>query len=81
MLVTTIEYDNYVGRVVTGKVYSGAARVGDKVYGLTREGKPLPEARVTKIYRRRGLVRLEVDVVRVDGDDGAAERDRLVGLV
>lgn len=27
MLVTTVEYDNYVGRVVTGKIYSGSTKV------------------------------------------------------
>eukprot|EP01134_Creolimax_fragrantissima_P001252 CFRG1252T1 len=76
LLVTTLEYDNFVGRVMTGKVYSGSAKVGDKVKVLCRDGQVptlathgsgksgkdmIVEGKITKVFRRRGLARIEID--------------------
>eukprot|EP00123_Amoebidium_parasiticum_P017526 comp23886_c0_seq1/m.41937 comp23886_c0_seq1/g.41937 ORF comp23886_c0_seq1/g.41937 comp23886_c0_seq1/m.41937 type:complete len:662 (-) comp23886_c0_seq1:139-2124(-) len=60
MLVTNIEYDNYVGRIVTGKIHSGVAQVGDQVVSLTREGARVLDGRIVKVFRRRGLDREEI---------------------
>lgn len=48
MLVSNIESDNFVGRVMRGRVYSGTAKVGDKIHVLqtsaSKDGsKMLPE--------------------------------------
>lgn len=32
--VSMMERDNYVGRILTGRIYSGILQVGDKVHGL-----------------------------------------------
>ncbi|KNC77356.1 hypothetical protein SARC_10183 [Sphaeroforma arctica JP610] len=76
MLVTTLEHDNYVGRVMTGKVYSGTAKIGDRVKVLCRGGETptvathgsgktgrdlVVDGKVTKVFRRRGLARIEID--------------------
>src|SRR5438552_4070123 len=38
MLVSTIDYDDYRGRVAVGKVYAGAISPGEQVLYVTREG-------------------------------------------
>ncbi|KJE90425.1 GTP-binding protein TypA [Capsaspora owczarzaki ATCC 30864] len=72
MLVSNIEYDNFVGRVMRGKLYSGTVRVGDRVQVLHPEASTssaeaaaqaaaatvAEEGRITKIFcMRDGLVR------------------------
>ncbi len=68
----SLGYDNYVGRLGTGRVYEGVAKVGDTVTvkqpdGSARTGK------ITKIYVSRGMRRVEVaearagDIVTIAG--------------
>ena len=38
MLVTMLEADAFVGRIATGRVASGTARVGDRLRVITRDG-------------------------------------------
>jgi GTP-binding protein len=61
MLVTTLEYDYYLGRVLTGRVYSGVARVNMPVRALSRDGKVLEEGRLTKLLSFRGIERVPVE--------------------
>ena len=39
MLVTTLEADNYLGRVLTGRIESGAITINRKIKALTRDGE------------------------------------------
>jgi len=59
MLVTMMEHDNFVGRVVTGRVKAGSVGVGDKIHAIGDEGKILEAGRVTKLYTRKGMSRVE----------------------
>lgn len=63
MLVTTLEADPYLGRILTGRILSGTARVNMPVKSLDRDGKPLEQTRLTKLLAFRGLERLPVEVV------------------
>ena len=38
MLVTMLEADAFVGRIATGRVASGTARLGDRLRVITRDG-------------------------------------------
>ena len=40
MLVTMLEADAFVGRIATGRVASGTARLGDRLRVITRDGAP-----------------------------------------
>jgi GTP-binding protein len=64
MLATTLDYDPYVGRVLTGLVHSGVARLNMPVKSLTRDGKLIEQARLTKLLAYRGLERVGVDEAR-----------------
>ena len=61
MLVSTIDYSNYLGRLAIGRIERGTVRVGDTVSLLpvdhTLKGT---QGRVTKLYGFEGLERVEV---------------------
>ncbi len=63
MLVTTLDYDDYVGRIGIGRVRQGVLRAGEAVaavYGL--DGAPRT-ARAAQLYTFSGLQRVAADFV------------------
>jgi len=73
MLVSTIDYSNYLGRVAIGRVERGQVRVGQTVamlplgeVGLVAEDEAI-KGRVQKLYGFKGLERVEVETA-VAGD-------------
>ncbi|HJU16031.1 MAG TPA: translational GTPase TypA [Stellaceae bacterium] len=73
MLATTLDYDPYLGRVLTGLVHAGTARLNMPVKALARDGHVLEQARLTKLLAFRGLERRPIeeasagDIVAVAG--------------
>jgi GTP-binding protein len=65
MLITTLDYSDYVGRIGIGRVYSGAIRTGQQVTSVKRAdlGAKNVNSRVGKLYRFQGLGRIETDEV------------------
>ena len=61
MLITNIASDEYLGRIITGKVLSGSAKVGSSLKVLNREGEKVETSKVTKIFISSGLKREEID--------------------
>ncbi len=62
MLVSTIDYSPYLGRLGIGRIERGAVRVGDTVALLPMDTAKLGErSRVTKLYIYEGLERREVE--------------------
>src|SRR5262245_20727371 len=61
MLATTLEYDAYLGRVLTGRIHSGAARLNMPVKSLSRDGTVIEQARLTKLQAFRGLERRPIE--------------------
>jgi GTP-binding protein len=55
MLATTLEYDPFLGRMLTGRIHSGVARLNMPVKSLSRDGRILEQARLTKLLAFRGL--------------------------
>jgi GTP-binding protein len=64
MLATTLDYDPYLGRVLTGLVHSGVARLNMPVKSMTRDGKVIEQARLTKLLAYRGLERQGIEEAR-----------------
>jgi GTP-binding protein len=64
MLATTLDYDPYLGRVLTGLIHSGVARVNMPVKSLSRDGRVIEQARLTKLQAYRGLDRRAIDEAR-----------------
>lgn len=59
MLVTTIDYSDYLGRLGIGRIVRGTIRDGSAMKVIHRDGS-IEDARVTKIYSFEGLKRIEV---------------------
>ncbi len=82
MLISTIDYSSYVGRVAIGRIERGTVRVGQPV-ALLPLGAPgavgdeeAEAAKVSKLYSFHGLKRIEVetasagDIIALAGLDG-----------
>ncbi len=54
MLVSNIDWDNYVGRVAIGKVISGTVSISDKVFRIKKDGVR-ERTKVTKVFEYAGL--------------------------
>ena len=61
MLVTTIEANAFLGRVLTGRVRSGTIKANQSVKALSRDGKIAEQGRISKVLAFRGLERVPVD--------------------
>ena len=62
MLVTTIERNPFLGRILTGRITSGTVKSNDAIHTLNREGKEVEKGRVSKVLAFRGLERTPVDM-------------------
>ena len=62
MLVTTIERNPFLGRILTGRITSGTVKAGDPIHSLGRDGKIVEKGRVSKVLAFRGLERTPVDI-------------------
>jgi GTP-binding protein len=62
MLVTTIERNPFLGRVLTGRIASGSIKAGDAVHSLSRDGKEIEKGRISKVLAFRGLERQPIDI-------------------
>jgi GTP-binding protein len=60
-LVTLLDRDNFLGRVLTGRVTSGRVKVNQAIHALDMDGKVLETGRASKIMSFRGLDRVPVD--------------------
>ncbi len=61
MIVTTIEANPFLGRVLTGRVRSGSVKANQTVKVLSGDGKTVETGRISKVLSFRGLERLPVD--------------------
>src|ERR1700761_1253378 len=86
MLVTTLEADNFLGRILTGRIESGIITTGRNIKVLNREGEIIEKARITKLLAFRGLARVPVeraeagDLVAIAGLETATVADTLCDL-
>ncbi|PZO59248.1 MAG: translational GTPase TypA [Phormidesmis priestleyi] len=57
--VTTLDYSDYLGRIVIGKVHNGTIRHGEQT-ALVKEDGSIVKARITKLMGFDGLARIEI---------------------
>ena len=83
MLATLLDYDPYLGRVLTGRVESGVIRQNDTVAALDPSGDISETTRITKLLSFRGLERAPVtqaeagDIIAIAGMATATVADTL----
>jgi GTP-binding protein len=61
ILFSTIDYDEYVGRIGVGRIERGTAKKGMPIVICGGENNRRQEAKITRLYRYEGLKRVEVD--------------------
>jgi len=75
ILVTNLDYSDYLGRIAICRVFQGTLHVGDEVNISRRDGS-LYKTRITKLFTFSGLKRIEIeettmgDIVAVAGVEG-----------
>jgi GTP-binding protein len=60
VLVTTLDYNDYVGRIAIGRIFSGRVRVGDNVSVCKLDGS-IEKTRITKLFTFEGLKQQPVE--------------------
>lgn len=63
LLVTTLAYDNYIGKIGIGRLWSGRLRRGQPVVHITAEGDAA-SGKVAQVFTFRDLRRVEQEEVR-----------------
>ena len=63
MVASILDYDNFLGRVLTGRVEQGRARLNMPVKVMRDDGTVVETGRLTKLMAYRGLDRVQVDEV------------------
>ncbi|MFO1117543.1 MAG: translational GTPase TypA [Beijerinckiaceae bacterium] len=61
MLGTLLEANPYLGRIITGRVFSGSVKPNQPVKVLDRKGNVVEQGRVSKILAFRGIERQPID--------------------
>ena len=73
ILIASLDYDSYVGRLAIGRIVNGTVHAGDRVALVKRDGS-VEAAKVTVVYTYEGLDRVETPEV------SAGELVALAGL-
>lgn len=60
-LVTLLDRDNFLGRVLTGRVTSGKVKVNQAIHALDMDGNVIETGRASKIMTFQGLERVPTD--------------------
>lgn len=73
IMVTTLDYDDYVGRIAIGRIVRGRVQSGQNV--IITNGDTVNKAKISRLYTYEGLKRMEVkdaamgDIVAITGLD------------
>lgn len=63
MLITSLEYSSYIGRVAIGRMHRGVIRSGQPISLVKRDTKGLVKSRVKDLYVFEGFEKLKVEEV------------------
>lgn len=87
LMISTTDYNDYVGRIGIGKIDSGTIKVNDRVHILNYYNKSVDKkVTITKIYEFQGLNRVEVEsstagnIIAVTGVEGINIGDTICDL-
>ncbi len=75
LLVMNIDYNDYVGRLAIGRIFSGTVRMADPI-AVVQQGGRIVKTKVTSLYSFQGLKRIDTesatvgDIVALAGIEG-----------
>ncbi|MEK7196426.1 MAG: translational GTPase TypA [Nitrospirota bacterium] len=85
LLVTNIDYNDYVGRLAIGKIFSGSVKIGGWIAMINSEGEAI-KTKVVSLYGFQGLERVEIkdatvgDIVALAGIEGINIGDTITDI-
>ncbi|MEO5357100.1 MAG: translational GTPase TypA [Nitrospirae bacterium YQR-1] len=85
ILVTNIDYNDYVGRLAIGRIFSGTIRVGDTV-SVIRAHDETMKTKIVTLYTFDGLKRVDAvescsgDIIALSGIDGITIGDTVTSV-
>jgi GTP-binding protein len=85
LLVTNIDYNDYVGRLAIGRIFSGSVKVGDWV-SMVNSGGGVIKTKITSLYGFQGLDRKDIreasvgDIVALAGIEGINIGDTITSM-
>lgn len=85
VLVTNLDYSDYLGRLAIARVFNGTLKTGDEVNISKRDGS-LQKTRITKLFSFNGLKRVDIeqteigDIVAVAGVEGITIGETITGI-
>lgn len=83
MLVTLLESDPFLGRILTGKIYQGVARANMEVQAIDLNGNVVEKSRFTKLQSFAGLKRIPIetaesgDIIAIAGFEKCSVSDTI----
>ncbi len=85
ILVTNLDYSDYLGRLAIARVFNGTLRSGEEVYISKLDGK-LEKTKITKLFSFSGLKRTDIevtelgDIVAIAGVTGITIGETITGI-
>lgn len=85
ILVTNLDYSDYLGRLAVCRVFNGTLKTGDEVY-ISKRDHSLQKAKITKLFSYMGLKRVDItetetgDIVAVAGVEGITIGETITGI-
>jgi len=85
VLITNLDYNEYIGRLAIGRVFSGSVRVGDAVGVVGSSGQAV-RTQITSLYAFEGLKKAEVrearagDIIALAGVDAISIGDTITDV-
>ncbi|MBI3592054.1 MAG: 50S ribosomal protein L10, partial [Nitrospirae bacterium] len=85
MLVTNIDYSDYVGRLAICRIFAGTVKVGDPI-AMVNSNEEVIKTKVTSLYTFQGLERIETkeasvgDIVALAGIEGINIGDTITNI-
>jgi GTP-binding protein len=85
LLVTNIDYNDYIGRIATGKIFNGKVSAGETV-ALIRRDSSITRGRISKLLGYEGLKQVEIpealtgDIVTIAGFDNVGIGETIAAL-
>lgn len=59
-LVTSIDYNDYIGRIATGKIFNGRVREGQNLVRIDKNGK-ITQGKITKLIGYQGVQQVSIE--------------------
>jgi len=60
MLIANIDYNDYIGRMATGRIFNGSVKAGETVAMIKADGS-ITKSRITKLLGYEGLKQVDID--------------------